>query len=444
MSDAALTAVPPGPRPIRRIGPPDAPWSGVLAQDAAGRACVLVDAAQLAHSWTWRGAPDGHLAAARDLVRHAEGHDVVLPMCTEQLSVFLTRRSAGDVPLTPGESVTVAVSVLRGTAEAVSLCAREGDAATGSWWLADDGRPLLVAGGEVDAAPEAQGLLQRVREETAAAPGHDEVCAALDAAVAALDEPRGLGNVVPDLEEGLLAAAEPQPLATTVFAPALARAVAVDRPPAPALDAPDGGRWWDAIAPHVDAALPEMASRAATALWRRLRTDRPGRRRHPVMWAAAAGAIVLGVGVMWPDGAPAPANADAAQLSTAGSTPTAGDLRGPDRAASAEPGPPASSADPPALAAIADALLVERAGCADAACRVRTQEQPGRTLPAGVIDLDADQRTLTLLDDFGGAAVLRAHADFAEMGDQLVVIVRKDGKWLLRDIHDVAQQPVTP
>ena len=45
---------------------------------------------------------------------------------------------------------------------------------------------------------------------------------------------------------------------------------------------------------------------------------------------------------------------------------------------------------------------------------------------------------MTLLDEFGGAAVLRAEA--AGGTPQLVVIVRADGRWLLRDVYDVAQQ----
>ena len=46
---------------------------------------------------------------------------------------------------------------------------------------------------------------------------------------------------------------------------------------------------------------------------------------------------------------------------------------------------------------------------------------------------------MTLLDEFGGAAVLRVEAA-GGAPPQLVVIVRADGRWLLRDVYDVAQQ----
>ena len=59
----------------------------------------------------------------------------------------------------------------------------------------------------------------------------------------------------------------------------------------------------------------------------------------------------------------------------------------------------------------------------------------------GAVDLAADERSIALLDDFGDLAVLRVEGRAGEGGSQLVVIVRQDGKWLLRDVHDVAQQP---
>ena len=38
-------------------------------------------------------------------------------------------------------------------------------------------------------------------------------------------------------------------------------------------------------------------------------------------------------------------------------------------------------------------------------------------------------------------AVLRVDANDAALGSQMVVILRRDEKWLLRDVSDVAQQP---
>ena len=65
-------------------------------------------------------------------------------------------------------------------------------------------------------------------------------------------------------------------------------------------------------------------------------------------------------------------------------------------------------------------------------------EDPGRAFGAGVIDLDAAHRTITLLDDFGGVAVLRVDGQQAPTTAQLVVIVESDGRWRMRDVHDVA------
>ncbi len=97
------------------------------------------------------------------------------------------------------------------------------------------------------------------------------------------------------------------------------------------------------------------------------------------------------------------------------------------------------------LAAIASDLLTRRAECAgDSQCLAGAVEDPAALHPAGVVDLAASQRTVTLLDAFGGAAVLRVDA-IAGSGSgsapQFVVIIAREGRWLIRDVHDVADQP---
>ena len=62
-------------------------------------------------------------------------------------------------------------------------------------------------------------------------------------------------------------------------------------------------------------------------------------------------------------------------------------------------------------------------------------------LPPGVVDLPAAERTLTMLDEFGGAAVLRVDANADGQPFQFVVVVRRDAQWLVRDVMDVADQP---
>ena len=59
---------------------------------------------------------------------------------------------------------------------------------------------------------------------------------------------------------------------------------------------------------------------------------------------------------------------------------------------------------------------------------------------AGPIDAPREERTIALLDHFGGVAVLRVDAADGA-ATQLVVIERRDDEWLLRDVHDAAQQP---
>jgi hypothetical protein len=54
---------------------------------------------------------------------------------------------------------------------------------------------------------------------------------------------------------------------------------------------------------------------------------------------------------------------------------------------------------------------------------------------------DAASRRLTLLDDVGGLVLVRADDTSGARPSQIVAAVRGEKKWLLRDIHDVAQQP---
>lgn len=93
------------------------------------------------------------------------------------------------------------------------------------------------------------------------------------------------------------------------------------------------------------------------------------------------------------------------------------------------------------LAAITADLLTARSACGqDESCLGKVQESRGARFPSGVVDLPADERTVALLDEFGGAAVLRAEASGSDATPQLVVIVRTDERWLLRDVYDVPKQ----
>ncbi|UUT35356.1 hypothetical protein [Microbacterium elymi] len=261
--------------------------------------------------------------------------------------------------------------------------------------------------------------------------------AAIDRAAELLAEPRALDRGVPEVERQLFAAAAPAPLATTAFAPMRARRAAAGRAdPAPAVPSAASTRWWEPMLAHVDRGIGEMVSDAATSVWRRLRADRPGRRRHPVLLASGVAAGVLAVGLLWPEPGPSSAVAEG--------TTTAATAHATESGGAARPTPAPSTrektaAPVDALTAVT-ALLDARAGCADAACRARSQEDPAAVFPDGAAARAPDERTVSLVDDYGGAAVLRVRAKDGTGPDQLIVAVRTDEEWLLRDVRAVAEQ----
>ncbi|MBD3941043.1 hypothetical protein IF188_04920 [Microbacterium sp. NEAU-LLC] len=427
----------------------DAPWPGVLVREAAGTMRLLVDAAELGPAWTgWDAATDGHVLAPVDVARRRDGHDVVLPVCVERLDDFLRRRAA-RLPLTPGETVTLGVSLLRGCAQIAPS-----PQTTGEWWLDDAGRPVLAtetsARRAIDATVESMTSL--------------DVAASLqrtwDTALRSLTAERISAHDLAAAEDAMFALAAPEPLSTTSLAPRPAADAAPPTPSArPALDSDGRPRSvWQNLLVGVDDDLADSVSRATTAVWRRLRGGgsgpeaRPARRRAPWIVGGAVAAAVLAVGALWPGGGPATAGgaapATAAPTATIGEpTQTAGD---PAETASGAAAPTTSADDsdaagaaPPAdLTTVAAALLDARAACAgDLECLAGIVVDPTASPVHGAIDLGAAERTVTLLDDFGDLAVLRVDAVDAPEPSQLVVILRQDEKWLLRDVHDVAQQP---
>jgi len=144
----------------------------------------------------------------------------------------------------------------------------------------------------------------------------------------------------------------------------------------------------------------------------------------------------LAGGLLWPSGGGGPATAEVPADSPAASTPT-------PASASAEPvlDPPVEGGTESDLAVIAAELLSARTECgSDQACLEHVVEIVDAPLPGGVVDLAAADRTVTLLDEFGGAAVLRVEAAGSAAPPQLVVIVRTGDRWLLRDVYDVPEQ----
>lgn len=417
----------------------DGPWPGVLVRTAAGDARVLVDADALGAGWRgWDASPAGHVLAPLDLSRRVDGHDVVLPVCVERVEEFLRRRAA-RMPLTAGEAVTLGVSLLRGCAELIAT-----PEVSGEWWLDDAGRPVLAT----DASP------RRALDATADALEQVPVDAAMqrtwDTAVRALTADRLSAVELTAAEDALFAWAAPEPLTTITLSPRAASEGTAGRETAREAAAtplePASRSMWHSLLAGVDDDFADTVSRATTAVWRRLRAPAaapPGTGRRKAPWlvgGAVAVAVVVG-GALWPT---------ASGVATSGATPTpapsstvpaggvpTGSGQG-TGGQDAETGPDGAEVD---LAAITAALLDARLACGDdAACLASVIVDPAAA-PGGVVELAADERSITLLDDFGDLAVLRVDAHDGEKAPQLVVIARLDERWLLRDVHDVAQQP---
>ncbi|WP_438352908.1 hypothetical protein [Microbacterium sp. CJ88] len=432
-----------GYRTIRSVSPPDAPWPGTLARLPDETSGVLVDAELLGTRWRgWDAAASGHLLAPMDVVRRTDGHDALLPVCGERVEAFLRRRTHAEALLTGGEAVTLAVSIVRGVAE---LLRGDTGSSSGEWWLTDAGRPVLVTDVGGDAVEASASVLAAVR---AMLPARARSGAAIDDVLDALGEPRLLVRDAERLEGALFDADEPAPLAVTALtsrrALTLSAAVAhTAEPPEP----PRRARWADLVATYVDGDIADATSQAVTRVWRRLR--RPAARRpRPLLWAGCLAAAVVAIGMLWPTGGGAPAAAGSgAAAPVASPSPYPAPSPDPvDPAAPSANGSPAPSATPAGggWTEAAAALLALRTACGpDVACLADVMEDASRPFPPGAIDLAGTERTITLLDEFGDAAVVRVDAvGGASRGaaSQLLVLVRSDGGHLLREVHDVAEQ----
>ncbi|MDZ8202359.1 hypothetical protein RZO50_12620 [Microbacterium sp. SSW1-59] len=404
---------------IRRMDGDDAPWPGVLARLDDGGPALVVAAPVLGGAWPgWRLPAGDHVLTPRDVRRAPDGHDVVFPLCVERLTVLLGRRGRA---MAAGEKVTIAVSVLRGTREVLDAGVDPGVVV--SWWLTDDGRPVLALHslhgdelGRVGAAILRDPVMQEGRLGA--------VCA--QAAQAMAD---GLldARTARRFEDELFDVAEPDALAMVGFGPrpAVGAGAVRSEPPAePDGPAPGGavthlGRFADIGVTH---AVAEAVDRLRSRLFR------SPSRRSTVLMAGAAASGVLALGLLWPV---ADEPVGVAEVVSAPAGDADADLR-------EEPNRGVTAGDPED---VAGELLDALRGCGgDARCRADLVWSE-TDFPAGAIDLPADTREQVLVDDFGGVAVLRVVDLEGKMGDQLVVIARKDDSWLLRDVHDVTQQP---
>ena len=431
MTDAAEARLQRGYRVVRQLaGDADSPWPGTLIRLPSGETAVAVDAELLGDGWHgWTADPAGHVLAPVDILRRPDGHDVLLPVCTERVTDFLERR--GGLDLSPGEGVTLSVSLLRGVAELPGE-----DDMCGAWWLTEAGRPVFAT--DLPGAGVRAATADLLRLIALGVPPLGEV---LIGAVEALTDGRR-GRALERAEADLFVVAEPAALATTTFGPRPVRnRPALDSGP-PALGSPTEREPWAlVVARSFDAEWADVVSRATTGVWRALRTPRAGRRRPWLVAGGLAGAILVG-GLFWPSDPTGSATAETSTATTAPSStpgPTAEPEGVPDSGADGSGA--SADATPPDLVSVTGALLTARRACeGDATCLAGIMETPGSQFPAGAADLPEPERTVILLDDFGGAAVLRVDPVVGKGAPQLVMVVQVDGRWLLREIHAIAQQ----
>jgi len=355
------------------------------------------------------------------------------PPIVEYLDDYLHRRRRSGVPLVPGEAVTLAVGLLRG-------CRRAEDRAQESAWaLTARGCPVLID--EID-GDDALGV-------TAAALAHlaemvdDEggglVARARDTVLT--QPPRAWEEA----ERRLFAWAEPVPLVLGPLAPR------VDDDD----EAPRSSPQRQSVLPGIDGDLAAVVSGAVGDLRGKWRSWRHAR-AFSFGLVAAGVATVLGVALPTPAPAPAPSSEVRPSSSAPGgdrtpdATPPA--VQDPsDRPTLLDPGgqtplltgespaasPTGGSSGDGAIVDAARALLTAYAACAgEPSCEQNLRE--GRADPGEARPVDPADARISLVDDFGGLAVVRL-----ERGDdqQYLTLVREKDRWLVRAVRTVADQP---
>lgn len=466
-------------RPIRRVAPPDVPIAGVLAAEG-DHTVLLADVDAVPSPW-WRDDPAAHLLAPLDVARRADGHDAVLPWCVVTVGSYL--RARADEPLSGGEGVTLAVSLMRGCAEA-ALPARFGDDPVpvphGRWWLTDQGRPLFAVGEGAPAREETAELLSLLAGSCS-----DRVVARLATEAADSIRVRSPASVLLRLEEDMFEACAPRPLLVRVADPLTLRPLEARE-----LRSRGEGESERSTTQFIGAGRHDEPRRGSSGAWaealrsavRKLvmprgREDatRKHSRRTPVLLGASLAAVILTVGLLWPqpdgDGSAAVASSSSstsadhgdhdrsatgspqAPAATPGSSgelaatdsattdPTPTEPQPVDTPAVAEPADPATPAPEEGVAspssreaeviATAAALLGAVAVCAE-------QDSCGPLVADGVDRAQVPAGgAIELVEDFGGVVVLRVIEDGGETS--LLSIERVDGAWRIREVTAVPE-----
>lgn len=476
-NDRGSALVPGAHRVIRTLDAREGAFAGTLVTRGDGVA-VRVDEASLGGWAGWRFCGAEHVAAPLDVIRRRVGHDVLLPWCSDRLRGLVDRRAAVGAVLTPGECTTLAISLLRGLDEM-----EEGVEAprSGTWWLTDRGRPVCVLGEGPDVRT---GVLEIVR-----ALGEQSADRLLRRSLATIEEgirrvgaqPRLPRRLLASWEQELLSIAAPQPLERRGSTPERAREVArtvASREPSAASqgqrlrahrsrtgarrrDEARSRRVSDAVEAAVHAGEAAIARVRGTlpvrrAAPRKEKTAAPVGRRRVVVIAGTAAAAVLAAGLLWPEGE-ATGSAERASLASPSPAVTAPPTRpavvptldGAGEVAETAPSATApSAAAGDAVGAVAE-LLATIGGCrtaGDDSCSGAVA-----TGSTGVVDalagVDTASSTAELVDEYGDVAVVRLRVESlgndeaVSSAEKMVVLIRAEQKWLVRDAYDVADQP---
>lgn len=481
-------------RVVRSLDASETPFGGLLVTRGEGVA-VQVDAGELAGWVGWRFAGAEHVAAPLDIVRRRDGHDVLLPWCTERVTSLLARRHVIDEHLSLGECSTLVASVLRGIDELGEPGAREG----GTWWVTGEGRPVFVVG-EGESACVAAGRVVELVAEGCRDRGMGRVLAQVQMGLHLSEEqPRVPRRQIEDWESALLQIATPRPLRCDVLTPERARDVArganarprerqaLGRRGLAGTNTPTPRRVSRAESSGlVRPAIAAVQQRAGGVIRRvvftlsgrgrsvrspapmqradAVRSGTEGRlpprpRRRSLLIAAAAAVAVLAGGMLWPggesgeasEGGGAPAPSPLSDFSTSPPAAAEDDLPATDDPTPLPSSPPigvtdASESEDTAITAVAS-LLIDVAACSEGSapsCAEGIAE--GSTVDAGVLaEIAATEPVLTPVDEYGDIAVVRAESEGVESEgaavSRILVLVRTNDEWLVRDVYDVANQP---
>lgn len=458
ISDTADTSalVPGVHRLVRTVDREDGPFAGTLVayEDTVA---VCVDVHELAAWGGWGYSDSDHVCGAIDIRRRTSGHDALLPWCAERVETFLGRRRAANAELSSGEIATLAASFLRGLREL-------GESATdgiGDWWLTGDGRPLFVHGDGGAARSRTAGLVERLTAHTS----DRSSLRVLDEMQTALRDRRHHHDDELRWEDELFALAAPRALRTDVFAPEraadvqtgreLRSAAEIRRPLRRTLrEAGASPRARFELFTAVRELTARLRERTVSFVQRRAERSpgdrrmsrnsdsRPTRKRGLVV-AGGVACLVLGVGLIWPEGQgteTAKASQTAPDADVALAPPEHSDDSADEAPAEGAPQPAAEQA----LHAV-PTLLQSIAACADAGRDVCPEAlSEGVAMPTnGPVLENPDANDAELVDDYGDVAVIRlipADENGASPG-QILVLERAEQKWLVRDIYDVAHQP---